>query len=174
MKSDELNPWTMAKLKESYCEVTQDDDQRERIVQQVMRKSTGFLRRIIVPPDGHEGATLAYVRPHCLRRPQLVCPDGALENCDWWCAACGGQFNWRDSNRVWVMQDSADPCDAKVLRAHRAHAPPQVACENLVCAVKAFGEPTDGWRQPCGHAPRGFSGDELRRVHRGGQPRGSE
>ena len=49
MNSDELNPWMMAKLKESYYQAKQDDDQRKSSVQQMMQKSTDFPRRIIVP-----------------------------------------------------------------------------------------------------------------------------
>ena len=43
----------MAKLKESYSEVRQDDDQRKSIVQ-VMQKSTDFLRRVTVPVEDRE------------------------------------------------------------------------------------------------------------------------
>ena len=45
---------------------------------------------------------------------------------NWWCAACGGQYNRWDPNRVLVVQAGGDP---------RAHAPPQGACEHLVCAL---------------------------------------
>ena len=64
MKSDELNPWTMAKLKESYFEAKQDDDQRKSVVQQIKQKNTDFLRRIFVPVEGQGGVTLSYVCPH--------------------------------------------------------------------------------------------------------------
>ena len=43
-KSDELNPWMMAKLKESYCQAKHEDDQRKSRVQQMMQKSTDFVR----------------------------------------------------------------------------------------------------------------------------------
>ena len=55
------------------------------------------------------------------------------KQCIWWCAACGGQYNWRDPNRVLVAHDSADFSEAKVFGAH---AVPPGACENRVCAVK--------------------------------------
>ena len=38
---------------------------------------------------------------------------------------------WMNPNRVLVFLDSTDRSEAKVFRAH---APPQGACENLVCA----------------------------------------
>ena len=62
------------------------------------------------------------------------------KQCNWWCAACGGQYNWRNPNRVLVIQDSKDPQRGEGVSGH---APPQGACENLVCARKLFGEPAD-------------------------------
>ena len=47
------NPWMVAKLKERYYQARQEDDQRKSIVQQVLRKSADFLKRIIV--EGHGG-----------------------------------------------------------------------------------------------------------------------
>ena len=61
--------------------------------------------------------------------------------CNWWCAACVGQYNWRDPNRVLVVQDSTDRSEAKVFRAH---APPLGACENLVCALKLLANQQTG------------------------------
>ena len=108
----------MAKLTESYCKARQEDDQRKSIVQNVKQKGTDFLRRIIVPVEGQGGVMLSYVCPHCHRLPlegyiwwvSMVHGDGSKnkkKQCDWWCAACGGQDNWRAPNRVLVMQDSA-------------------------------------------------------------------
>ena len=38
------------------------------------------------------------------------------------CAACGGQYNWRDPNRVLLLQNCADPSEAHVFRAHHLRA----------------------------------------------------
>ena len=56
-------------------------------------------------------------------------------------AACSGQCNWTDPNSVSVIQDGADPGEAKVFRAH---APLQVACENLACAPKLLASLQEG------------------------------
>ena len=78
-----------------------------------------------------------------------------MRQTNWWRAACGDPFAVRDPNRVLVMLDCADPTEAKVFRAR---APPQCACENLVCALKLLaGEPADGRRQLRGHAVQGCS-----------------
>ena len=69
MKSEELNPWMIAKLKASYGQATQDDDECKSIVQQIMQKSTDFLRRIVVPVEGQGGVALSHVCPDCHRYP---------------------------------------------------------------------------------------------------------
>ena len=55
------------------------------------------------------------------------------KQCNWWCAACGGQYDWKAPNRILVIQSGTDFRDAKVFRAHAA---PQGMCENLIDALK--------------------------------------
>ena len=43
-RSEELNAWMMAKLKESYYEARRDYDQRKSIVQKVIAEEHGVLR----------------------------------------------------------------------------------------------------------------------------------
>ena len=50
--------WTSAKVRECYNEVEQEDEDEQSIEQDILRKSTDFLRRIIVPVEGREGVTL--------------------------------------------------------------------------------------------------------------------
>ena len=68
MKSDQLNPWTMAKLKESYLEARHGKDQRKCIVQQVIQRNTNILRRIIAP--GHT----------CACAVACLCPHNSISN----------------------------------------------------------------------------------------------
>ena len=102
-----------------------------------MQKSTHLQRRIVVRVEGQGGVTLSFVCvPHCHRFPiedWWFSTRHGKTQCNWWCAACGGQYNWRNPNRVLVMHDSADPSKATVFRAH---APPQGACENVASALK--------------------------------------
>ena len=51
-------------MRECYNEVEQEDEDRQSIVQDILRKKTHFLRRIIVPVEGHRGVTLSYVCLH--------------------------------------------------------------------------------------------------------------
>ena len=87
---------------------------------------------------------MSYVCPHChafrLRTTSDGCHRGAAtstkkneKHCHWWCAACGGQYDWRAPNRVFVVQDSTDPREAKVIRTHSAS---QRTCDNLINALK--------------------------------------
>ena len=62
-KKKKLNPWIMAKLKESH-QARQGDDQRKSSVQQLLHFSADFLRRIIAPVQGQGGVTLSYVCLH--------------------------------------------------------------------------------------------------------------
>ena len=55
-RSEGLNPWMTAKLWRG-----REDDQRISIVQQVLQRSTDFLRRIIAPVEGQGGVALSYV-----------------------------------------------------------------------------------------------------------------
>ena len=63
------------------------------------------------------------------------------------------------TERVLAVQDSADPSEAKVFRAH---APPQCACESLVCALELSADQQTGWRQPRGHDLRRFAQSWLK------------
>ena len=60
--------------------------------------------------------------------------------CCWWCAACGGQDDRRAPNRLLVLQDSVDPREAKVFRAHAA---PQGLCDNIDQLAEALDEPAE-------------------------------
>ena len=65
-----------------------------------------------------------------------------MEHCDrskkekkqwnWWCAACS-QYNWKDPNSVSVIQDGADPSEAKVfrVRATSRSVPESYACSQI-------------------------------------------
>ena len=52
---------------------------------------------------------------------------------NWWCAACGGQYKWRNPTRILVMQDSTDRREATVFRAHVA---PHEVCDKLIKALE--------------------------------------
>ena len=109
-----------------------------------LQKSTDFLRRIIAPVDGMGGVTLSYVCPHCNCFPlddhiwwvSTGRGDGnnrKKKHCNWWCAACGGQCEWRALDRILVVQIGVNANEAKV---YKAHAAPLGLCDNVIHALK--------------------------------------
>ena len=124
-------------VKESDEKSALEDTGRISIPQDILRKNADFLRRIIAPVSGVGGVTFSYVRPHCRCFPLedniwWVSSGHADGNnrkkmqCNW-CAACGGQYEWRAPNSILDTQDSVDPREARVFRPHDA---------NLVNALK--------------------------------------
>ena len=111
--------------RESCSEVVQEDVDRQSIVLEILLTSTDFLRRICVPVEGQGAVSMSYVCPHCHRFSLedyiwWVSAGHGNKQCNWWCAACGGQYNWKAPNRVLVKQDSTDRREAKVFQAHAA------------------------------------------------------
>ena len=54
-------------------------------------------------------------------------------HCNWWCAACGGQHEWKAPNRILGVQLGGNANEAKVFKAHAA---PVELCGNLSNTVK--------------------------------------
>ena len=131
--------------------VARDEIGRMGIVQEILRKSTDFLRRVIAPAGGMGGVTLSCICPHCNNFPLedyiwcVLTGHGDNRNkkhCSWWCAVCGGRYEWRAPNRILVVQLGTDANEAKVFRAHTA---PQWLCEHLINALKMLAnQQTDG------------------------------
>ena len=91
-----------------------DDLGRLGIAQEILRKTLTSCGRIIAPVDGMGGVTLSYVCPHCNCFPLddyiwwVSMGHGDDNNrkkkhCNWWCAVCGGQYEWRAPNRILVV-----------------------------------------------------------------------
>ena len=68
-KEGKSSEWTFERVREAYERVAKDEIGRLGIVQEILRKSTDFLRRIIAPVDAMGGVTLSYVCPHCNSTP---------------------------------------------------------------------------------------------------------
>ena len=98
----------------------------------------------IAPVDGMGGVTLTNVCPHCNCFPL----DGYIwwvstehgngnnrkkRSIARWCAACGGQYEWRAPDRILVVQIGTDANEAKVFRTHAA---PWGLCDNLINDLK--------------------------------------
>ena len=87
-----------------------------------------------VQSASHAGPAHARSHGHCDRRRRSSADDclcvlivaasrlrttfggpllGIEKQCSWWCAACGGQYEWRSPNRTLVIQDNMNRRDAK-------------------------------------------------------------
>ena len=98
-KEEKSSEWTLERIREAYEKGAKDVSGRLGIVQEILRKSTYFLRRAVAPVGGMEGVTLSYVCPYCNSFPLEDCmwwvstghEDGKnrkKEHCSWWCAVC--------------------------------------------------------------------------------------
>ena len=143
-KKKKSSEWTLERMREAYEKVTNDEIGRLGIVQEILRKSTAFLRRVIAPVGGMGGVTLSYAGPHCNSFPledyfwwvSTGHGDGSNRkktHCSWWCAVCGGKYEWRAPNRILVVQLGTNANEAKVFKAHAA---PQGLCAHLINALK--------------------------------------
>ena len=132
------------RLQEAYDKVAMEDIGCPSIAQVTLRRNTDFLRRIIAPVSGVGSVTLSCVCPHCSCFPLadqirwVPCGHGDGTNrkekqCSWWCAAGGGQYEWRAPTRIWVVQIGVDADRAKVFKAHTA---PMGLCDNLINTLK--------------------------------------
>ena len=140
MKSSE---WTLERIREAY----------EKVSKEILRKSTVFVRRVIAAVGGKGGVTLSYLCPQrnsfpledCIWRVSTGDGDGSdrkKKHCSFWCAVCGGHYEWRAPNRILVVQLGVNANETKVFKALAA---PQGLCENLINVLKLLAkQQTDG------------------------------
>ena len=130
-KEGKSSQWTFRSIREAYDKVAKDEIGRFGIVQEILRKSTDFLRRIIAPVGGKGGVTLSYVCPHCnsftledyiwwVSTGHGDDNNRKKKRCNWLCAACGGQYESKTAQQNAGVQLGANANEAKVFRAHAA------------------------------------------------------
>ena len=112
---------------------SKEEVEKMSIVQEIMLKSTDYLRRIIAPVGEQGGVTMSYLWPNCNSFPlaDYVWWVSAGRTTKWWCAICREKYDWRQPNRLLVVQTGEIFEQAKVFKAV-----PQGLCENLINALK--------------------------------------
>ena len=102
MKASE---WAFVRIKEAFDLVAQDEARKVSVVQEIMFKSTDYLRRIIAPVGGQGGVTMSYLCPNCNSFPleDYVWWVSGEKHTNWWCAICGEKYYWRQPNRLVVV-----------------------------------------------------------------------
>ena len=66
-KEEKSSEWTLERTREVHEKVAKDT------VQDILRKSTDFLRRVVAAVGGMGGVTFLYVCPHCNSFPLEDC-----------------------------------------------------------------------------------------------------
>ena len=66
-KEVKATEWAFHRIKEAFEQVAQDEARKMSIVQEIMIRSTDYLRRIIAPVGGQGGVSMSYLFPHCNR-----------------------------------------------------------------------------------------------------------
>ena len=56
---EKSSEWTLERIREAYEKVARDEIRRMGVVQEILRKSTDILRRVIAPVGGKGGVTLS-------------------------------------------------------------------------------------------------------------------
>ena len=137
-KEGKSSEWTLERIREAYEEVD-----AWGLVQEILRKSTDFLSRVIAPMEWEESlcrmfAHIATVFPLEDYTWWVSTGHGdgnsrKKRHCSWWCAARGGQHEWRAPKRILVVQLGTNANEAKVFMAHAA---PQGLRDTLINALK--------------------------------------
>ena len=81
-------------LKRSVKRALSNNADKFWVLRNVMWKSTELPRRIIASHNDAGPFTLSYVEGHGVKSQKK------RRQCNWWCAACCGQCDWREANRV--------------------------------------------------------------------------
>ena len=125
------------------------------IVQEIMFKSTDYLRRIIAPVEDY------------------VWWVSGRSTTKWWCVNCGERYDWRQPNRLMVVETGESFEQAQVFKAH---AVPRGLCANLKNTLELLAnQQEDGDRllqsvvTNLGKGSRKGLTDGLREFIKGGQ-----
>ena len=89
-KEVKASEWAFDRIKEAFERVAQDEAEKVSIVQEIMIRSTDYLRRIIAPVGRQGGVTMSYLCPHCNRfllEDYILWVSGG-KTTRWWWAIC--------------------------------------------------------------------------------------
>ena len=122
-------------ITEAFELVAQDEARKVSIVQEIMIRSTDYLRRIITPVGGHGGVTMSYLCSNCNSFPFGRLHLGEKGRNNWWCAICEEKYDWKQPNWLLVVQTGES------IGSGRAW------CANLINALMLTGEAARRWRR---------------------------
>ena len=141
--------WAFDRIKEAFEKVAKDEARKLSTAQQIMIRSTDYLRRIIAPAEGQGGVTMSYLCPQCnsfSMEDYVWWVSGEKKHTNLWCASCGEKYDWRALNRHALGGANR--------RKRKSGQGLQSACSTsgfvreLDQCVEVVGEPARGWRRP--------------------------
>ena len=115
------------RIEEAFEKVASEEARTLSIVQEIMIRSTDYLRRSIASAGGQGDVTVSQLCPHCNSFPMEVSVRKGRKN--WCCAICGTKHDWKEPNRLLVVHTKGSVNQAKVFKAHAVH---QGLCWNLI------------------------------------------
>ena len=141
---EKSSEWTLERLREACEKVATDEIGRLGIVQEIIGKSTDFLRKVMAPVGGMGGVTLSKICPHI--------KSFSLEDNIWWETAerrstVGGvryveaDTNGEHQTGYWWCSSVPTPSKQKCFERTRRH---KYYVKNDQ-RPQAAGEPADGW-----------------------------
>ena len=113
--------WAFDRIKDAFKLVAQDEAEKMSIVQEIMLRSMEYLRRIIAPVGRQECVTMSFLCSNCNSFPlqdYVWWVSAGKKYTSWWCAICGEKYDWRQPNRLLVVQTGESVEQAKVFKAH--------------------------------------------------------
>ena len=82
-----------------------------------MIQSADYLRRIIAPAGEQGGVAMSYLCAHCNSFPMedhVWWVTGGRKHTHWWCAIGGEKYDWKQQDRLLVVQTGESVFQAKV------------------------------------------------------------
>ena len=129
--------WAFEGIEEAFELAAQDEARKVSIVQEIIFKKalTSCCASSHQSEDREESQCLTYARnaTASLWRTSFGGSSGRKGSNKWWCAICGEKYDWKQPNRLVVVQTGESINQAKVFKAH---AVPQGLCGSLINALK--------------------------------------
>ena len=130
--------WAFDRIEEAFDLVALDEAEKKSIVQEIMLRSTDYLRRIIAPVGGQGGVSMSYLCPHC--------NSFLLEDYVWWVSgrkSTKEKHDWKQLNWLLVVQTGDSFEQAKGLQSACGTSRPVRIIDQC---VEIASEPARRWR----------------------------
>ena len=90
----------------AFEKVAKDKARKLSIVQEIMIRSTDYLRRIVASAGEQGGVTMSYLCPHCNSFPTedyVWWVSAGKKHTGWWVCNLWRKYDWRAPNRLLLV-----------------------------------------------------------------------